>query len=82
MKDFIYVYILVSKRRANAHYSGVTRGLRERLTRHNQGRSVQNSRDRPWRFETVVAFKSEKKAPAFEKYLKTGSGREFARRHF
>ena len=31
--------------------------------------------------ETAIAFTSEIKARAFEKYLKTGSGREFARRH-
>jgi hypothetical protein len=32
--------------------------------------------------ETVVRFSSKDKARAFEAYLKTGSGREFARRHF
>jgi hypothetical protein len=37
---------------------------------------------RPWKVETAVAFSSETKARAFEKYLKSGSGREFSRRHF
>ena len=31
---------------------------------------------------TAVAFRSEAKARCFERCLKTGSGREFARRHF
>jgi hypothetical protein len=34
------------------------------------------------RIEMSVAFYSAAKARAFERYLKTGSGREFARRHF
>jgi len=32
--------------------------------------------------EKPIAFASEAKARAFEKYLKSESGREFARRHF
>jgi hypothetical protein len=32
--------------------------------------------------ETAIAFTTKEKAMAFEKYLKTGSGPEFARRHF
>jgi putative endonuclease len=36
----------------------------------------------PWYIEVAVAFRSEAKARRFERYLKTGSGREFSRRHF
>jgi hypothetical protein len=32
--------------------------------------------------ETAVAFSNRQKASGFERYLKSGSGREFARRHF
>jgi putative endonuclease len=82
MKNFSCVYILVSKADGKTHYTGLTRDLRARLLKHNQGGCADTSRCRPWQIETAIAFRSEKKARAFEKYLKTGSGREFAQRHF
>jgi len=82
MKDFIYVYILVSETNSEIHYSGITDNLRERLLRHNSGRSDATAKYRPWRIETAIAFSSKKKARSFERYLKTESGREFSRRHF
>jgi hypothetical protein len=33
---------------------------------------------KPWRLVTYIAFSDEKKAVAFEKYLKSHSGRAFA----
>jgi putative endonuclease len=82
MTDFYYVYILVSETDNRRHYSGVTRDLHARLAEHNQGKCPHTSENRPWGIETAVAFRSEGKARRFERYLKTGSGREFARRHF
>jgi hypothetical protein len=32
--------------------------------------------------EVALAFRSQQAAKAFESYLKTGSGRAFAKRHF
>ena len=64
------------------HYSGVTRDLIARLCEHNRGKCPHTSKNRPWKIETAVAFRSEAKARRFERYIKTGSGREFARRHF
>jgi putative endonuclease len=77
-----YVYILVSQANETIHYTGVTRDLEERLLEHNRGKCPHTSKHRPWRVETAIAFKSEQKARGFEKYLKSESGREFARRHF
>jgi len=82
MKRFFYVYILVSKADQTIHYTGVTQNLLERLRDHNRGACPHSSKYRPWRLETAIAFSSEAKAHAFERYLKSGSGREFARRHF
>ncbi len=82
MKDFFYVYILVSQASDTIHYTGVTCDLEQRLLEHNRGTCPHTSQHRPWRIETAIAFKLESKARAFEKYLKSGSGREFARRHF
>ena len=82
MKQFFYVYILVSKTDDTKHYTGITRDLFARLQDHNRGHCPHTTKYRPWRIATAVAFASETKARAFEKYLKSGSGREFARRHF
>jgi predicted GIY-YIG superfamily endonuclease len=81
MKRFFYVYILVSQIDDTKHYTGLTRNLSGRLEDHNQGHCPHTSKFRPWKIEATVAFSSEAKARAFEKYLKSGSGREFARRH-
>jgi len=82
MKDFVYVYILVSLENETIHYTGITRRLEKRLLEHNRGICPHTSQHRPWRIETAIVFKSKNKARLFEKYLKSGSGREFARRHF
>ena len=82
MKGFVYVYVLVSLENETMHYTGITRRLEKRLREHNRGTCPHTSQHRPWRFETAIAFKSKNKARLFEKYMKSGSGREFARRHF
>jgi putative endonuclease len=82
MTDFFYVYILTSETNPSIHYTGVTRNLSARLEDHNRGNCPHTAKYEPWKVETAIAFSSEAKARAFEKYLKSGSGREFARRHF
>jgi putative endonuclease len=82
MSGFFYVYILVSRGDKTIHYTGVTSDVEQRLREHNRGSCSHTAANRPWRIEIAIAFKSESKARAFEKYLKSGSGREFARRHF
>jgi len=82
MKEFHYVYILVSERDNNLYYSGITRDLNARLGEHNRGKCPHTAKHAPWKIQTAGAFRSETKARRFERYLKTGSGREFARRHF
>ena len=82
MEAFYYVYILVSEANNEMHYSGMTHDLNGRLTEHNRGKCPHTAKHRPWKIETAVVFRSEAKARRFERYLKTGSGREFARRHF
>jgi len=79
---FRYVYVLVSEVDASRHYIGVTDDLHERLNHHNAGSSPHTAKYRPWHIETCTAFCDPDKALAFERYLKSGSGRAFARRHF
>ena len=82
MKGFNYVYILVSAQDATRHYTGITENLEDRLKAHNSGQVPHTSKFRPWRIETAIAFNSKEKALNFEKYLKSHSGRAFAKKHF
>ncbi len=77
-----YVYILVSEMDSDRHYVGSTSDLNARLAAHNAGKVSSTSKHKPWRVEKAVAFRSTEKATAFKRYLKSGSGRGFARRHF
>ena len=72
-----YVYILESHD-SEHFYAGITDDLHARLAKHNAGEVPHTSKYRPWRLKTYVAFSDEKQAIAFEKYLKSGSGRAFA----
>jgi len=75
-----YVYILESA--ADRHfYVGMTDDLRARLARHNAGAVPHTAKFRPWKIKTYLAFSDPTKASAFEKYLKSGSGHAFAKRH-
>ena len=82
MQRFFYVNVLVSEDNETIHYTGITQDVQARLIRRNQRLCAPTAKYRPWRIQTAIAFDSEIKARAFERYLKTGSGREFARRHF
>jgi putative endonuclease len=74
-----YVYILESLD-SEHFYIGITDDLRARLAKHNAGEVPHTSKYRPWRLKTYVAFSDGNQAIAFEKYLKSGSGRAFAKK--
>ena len=75
-----YVYLIESVSLPEQWYVGHTDDLRTRLASHNAGQSPHTARYKPWRLVTYVAFSDEAKAVAFERYLKTGSGRAFAKK--
>jgi len=79
---FYYVYILHSIADAVRYYVGMTSDLETRLKMHNTGKCTHTAKYRPWQIETAIAFRYKDKAVAFEKYLKSHSGRAFAKRHF
>ena len=79
--QYHYVYILRSIQYQEHHYTGTTSDLNARLLKHNEGGCPHTAKYKPWRIETAIAFTDKEKAVAFEAYLKSGSGREFARRH-
>jgi len=77
---FSYVYILQSQPNPEHFYVGLTDDLRDRLRRHNAGEVAHTSKFRPWRIKTAVAFTDRQRAGEFERYLKTASGRAFAKK--
>ncbi len=77
-----FVYVLQSDRDTERHYVGVTSDVPDRLRWHNAGLNAHTARNRPWQVIVALAFRTEEAALDFERYLKTGSGRAFAKRHF
>ena len=74
-----YVYSLKCK---DSFYVGCTNDLKDRIKRHKAGQ-VEATRDRlPIKLDFYVALDNQYKAFNFEKYLKSGSGRSFIKKHF
>ena len=77
-----FVYILRSESEPARHYVGVAADVDERLEWHNSGPTGYTLHHRPWRVVVTMDFPDEALAIRFEKYLKSGSGRAFTKRHF
>jgi len=77
-----FVYILRSESDPVHYYVGLTSDVATRLRWHNAGQNVHTARNRPWSVVVSLEFRTEQAATRFEKYLKSGSGRAFAKRHF
>lgn len=82
MSDKHFVYILRSDADPHRHYTGITSDVEERLHWHNTGPSGVTVHYRPWSLVVSLDFADTVAAARFERYLKTGSGRAFAKRHF
>jgi len=82
MAGFYYVYIMVSESHPTRHYTGLTNDLNARLKSHNAGQVPHTAKSRPWRIDVAIAFSDRTRAAAFENYLKSHSGRAFAKKHF
>ena len=80
--DKRFVYVLKDSNQDPKFYVGLTSDVRGRLADHNAGRCPHTASHRPWRLHVVIEFSDEPTALRFERYLKSGSGRAFAKRHF
>jgi predicted GIY-YIG superfamily endonuclease len=76
-----YVYILQSIGRPDQFYTGLCADVQKRLAAHNAGQSPHTAKFKPWRLISYHYFSEPGPAAAFERYLKTGSGRAFAAKH-
>jgi len=77
--EFWYVYILRCSDKSI--YTGCTNNLTNRLKRHNSDQVKATRKAYPVKLITYITFTEKYKAYNFEKYLKQGSGRAFAKRH-
>ncbi len=76
-----FVYLLQSINFPTKNYIRSTVDMTGRLEKHNSGGSPHTSKYRPWKLICSIEFEDEKKADEFKRYLKTGSGRAFAKKH-
>ena len=76
-----YVYILKSQVVPDKIYIGFTINLEERLKSHNAKKSLFSKRYAPWEVFSYTVFHEKSKAMKFEKYLKSGSGFAFLKKH-
>lgn len=74
---FVYLIRLSN----NQFYVGFSQNIKERFAEHQDGKCQTTSKYRPLKLVWCCMFSSKKKALAFEKYLKSGSGVEFRIRH-
>jgi putative endonuclease len=79
LRELWYVYIL--KCRTGIIYTGCTNNLEERINRHNSGQVLATKKILPVEIVSYIVFTDKYKAYNFEKYLKSGSGRAFSKRH-
>ena len=76
-----YVYLLRSKPHPDETYIGSTSDLRKRLAEHNAGKSIHTNKFKPWDLAAYIALPEKDRTEELESYLKSGSGRAFAKRH-
>lgn len=75
-----YVYILLCSDKRT--YVGCSNDLKDRLKRHKKGYIEATKNRLPVKLMCYFAFENEHAAFNFEKYLKSGSGRAFMKKHF
>jgi len=73
-----YVYNLKCK---DGFYVGCTSDLKDRIERHQKGQVPATANLLPIELISYFAFKDKYIAYNFEKYLKSGSGRAFIKKH-
>jgi predicted GIY-YIG superfamily endonuclease len=82
IKTMFYTYIIESCSGQRKRYVGHTSDLKQRIADHIAGRCPSTAGFTPWKLKNYTAFETLEQAQSFERYLKSGSGHSFARRHF
>ncbi|MFN5421864.1 MAG: GIY-YIG nuclease family protein [bacterium] len=72
----ICVYVIRSEKDGR-YYVGMTKDLERRFQEHESGKTKSTKGFRPWKLIFTESFSSYAEARQREKYLKSGSGKEF-----
>ena len=76
------MYYIYSLKYKDGFYVGCTDNLKDRIDRHKKGHVPATANRLPVDLEFYFAIQDKYKAFEFEKYLKSGSGRAFIKKHF
>lgn len=77
-----YYYVYVLELSNGDYYVGRSDNLKRRILEHTNGQERTTKKFLPIKLITYLGFDTKTKAVHFEKYLKTGSGIAFRKRHF
>ncbi|MTI86587.1 MAG: GIY-YIG nuclease family protein [Balneolaceae bacterium] len=76
----MYTVYAISSLSRNYIYVGFSSQLPERLKRHNEGKNKTTKPYAPFELIYTKGFDTRVEARKYEKYLKSGSGKEFLKR--
>jgi len=75
-----YAYILQSRNHPARYYRGSSHDPKARLKAHNAGENPSTATFRPWKLVWYAGFRRQEESLAFERYLKSASGKAFTRK--
>lgn len=75
------VYVMRSVSAPDRKYVGITSDIVRRLEAHGAGQVIPTAKFRPWQLVAAFWFEDAPSAAVFEKFLKSGSGRAFVKKH-
>ena len=75
------VYRIRSRQHPERSFIGVSRDVKNRLHRHNDGLVEATREHRPWKLSFYAAFSKKERAVEFEEFLKSPAGKTFGRKH-
>jgi len=78
----MFMYYVYSLKCKDGYYIGCADDLKDRMGRHKKGYVPATKNRLPIELKFYIAVPDKHKAFEFEKYLKSGSGRAFIKRHF
>ena len=77
----IYLTYVLRSNKDYKRYIGSTNNLNRRIAEHNAGKVISTRRRKPMELIFLKKFATRKEAETYEKFLKTGKGREWLDRH-
>ncbi|MBW6491940.1 MAG: GIY-YIG nuclease family protein [Lentimicrobium sp.] len=76
----IYTVYVIKSQKDGRLYKGMSTNVEFRLKEHNSGRNFSTSPYKPWKLVYTKEFPDRNQARNWEKYLKSGIGREYLKK--